>query len=121
MGDRANVKFIEQDGTSLFLYTHWRGSDLPEIIQSALSHKQRWDDEQYLARIIFCEMIKGDESGHSGFGISTYCGDGDDKILEINVSNQQVGINENLYSFNDYVKLKLSGNRGWSVLRGCRK
>ena len=60
MGDRGNI--IVKDGNSeVYLYTHWTGSDLPDVLRSALKRgKSRWNDGPYLARIIFCEIVKGE-------------------------------------------------------------
>jgi len=89
MGDRGNI--IVKDGKSeVFLYSHWTGSDLPEVLKSALKRgKGRWDDGQYLARIIFCEMVKGNEMDETGFGISSIIGDGGTDIT-VNVDDQTV-------------------------------
>ena len=90
MGDRGNV-ILKTDGeATLYLYTHWRGSDLPQIIASALNRgKSCWDDPIYLPRIIFCEMVKGNEMTETGFGISTYQGDGGTDIT-VDLSKQTV-------------------------------
>lgn len=89
MGDRGNI--IVKDGESkVYLYTHWTGSELPEVLKSALRRgKSRWDDGQYLARIIFCEMVKGQEMDETGFGISSTIGDGGTDIT-VNVDDQKV-------------------------------
>ena len=89
MGDRGNI--IVKDGESkVFLYTHWSGSDLPDTIKAALKRgTDRWTDGQYLARILFCEMIGGDIASTTGFGISSVIGDGGTDIL-INVDDQTV-------------------------------
>ena len=92
MGDRANVKVVDGAST-VFLYTHWGGSELPETLQRVLARRLRWDDGQYLSRIIFCEMVKGHEDGETGFGISSNCGDGDERILTVDVRKQKVFIN----------------------------
>ena len=70
MGDRGNIE-IKQPGAddSLFLYTHWRGSSVCEILADALAKGGRWSDPSYLTRIIFQEMI-GDDDTTTGFGIS---------------------------------------------------
>jgi len=103
MGDRANVKVKDGDD-AVFLYTHWHGSDLPTILQAALRRgKGRWDDEQYLARIIFCEMIKDDVMGETGFGISAHVGDGADRVLT--VAGEQVTTGDKSWSFKQYVEL----------------
>ena len=81
MGDRANVQIVQQGGGVVNFYTHWSGYRLPEIVRLALAHKQRWDDGDYLGRIVFCEMLKAqgkdalDET--TGFGIGNSMGDND--------------------------------------------
>jgi hypothetical protein len=61
VGDRANV--VVQQGvkvSEVFLYTHWGGLELPAVVTKALQDGQRrWDDAQYLARMVFCRMICG--------------------------------------------------------------
>lgn len=87
MGDRANVRVA---GT--YLYSHWGGSDLPEIVRKALTRgESRWQDDAYLARIIFCDMVVGSERDLTGYGISAEIGDGGDRILVIDTDKQAVG------------------------------
>lgn len=75
MGDRANV-VVQQEGFSeVFLYTHWDGWNLPQLVQTALRRHERWTDPQYLGRIVFCTMVKGHEDGETGYGISSQIGD----------------------------------------------
>ena len=105
MGDRANV--IVQDGDEqVCLYTHWAGTELPQTLRDALERgRERWNDAQYLARIIFCEMVKGCEMETTGFGISQTPGDGAGRILYVNVDAQTVSVNrDSAISFDDYVK-----------------
>ena len=91
MGDRANVYVHHGERPGVYLYTHWDGSELPAIVVNALHRgKGRWDDDQYLARIIFCEMIKNDVDGETGYGISAECGDGDDRIVDVDTATQQI-------------------------------
>jgi hypothetical protein len=58
MGDRANVYVHDGVEPGVYLYTHWHGSDLPEVVKVALAKQWRWKDSAYLGRVIFCEMIK---------------------------------------------------------------
>ena len=79
MGDRGNI--IVKDGDStVYLYTHWTGSDLPETLKGSLKRTKnggRLNDGSYLARIIFWDMIKDQHPEEtSGFGISSTRGDG---------------------------------------------
>jgi hypothetical protein len=93
MGDRANVKIRNQNG-SVFLYTHWDGSELPDKLQRALKRHQRWDDSAYLTRIIFCEMVRDDIDGETGFGISTNRTMDDRPILIVDCSSQRVAVGD---------------------------
>jgi hypothetical protein len=105
MGDRANIHIKEDvDDIGVYLYTHWRGSDLPEILKDALEKRWRWDDAPYLTRIIFDEMSNGNQGNETGFGISTMLGDGDDRIIKIIVDEQLIKINGRTWTFDEYIK-----------------
>jgi hypothetical protein len=70
MGDRANIHIIETEGAGIYFYTHWTGYKLPQTLQVALARgKDRWNDETYLNRIIFSEMIKNNVLDETGFGL----------------------------------------------------
>lgn len=76
MGDRGNIEIAqpstkpEGGETSIFLYTHWGGSELCQNLASALEKgRGRWEDPAYMTRIIFNEL-QGDDRGTTGFGIS---------------------------------------------------
>lgn len=105
MGDRANVKVVAGD-SEVFLYTHWNGTELPTIVQNALDRGQRWDDHSYLARIIFCEMVKDEVDGETGFGISSVVGDGDNRIITVNVDKQTVSYSGGDYTFRSFLDVK---------------
>lgn len=107
MGDRGNIK-VTNDVQHVYLYTHWSGSDLPTTVQTALRKRQRWDDEQYLARILFCQLVRKDDwEGETGYGIGTVIGDGEDKVVEVDVGNQMVTCNfphfTKAYTFEEFV------------------
>jgi len=68
MGTRAQV-FIKDTG--VYLYQHYDGYNLYETVVAALKKKMRWDDPEYLARIIFDEMTKDYRGEEAGFGIGT--------------------------------------------------
>lgn len=89
MGDRANI-VIESNGGRVYLYTHWYGHEMPAIAQDALRRKQRWGDAPYLARIVFCRMVRGQEGDETGFGISLRTCDNEHPICVINVDSQTV-------------------------------
>jgi len=90
MGDRANIKVT--GAGDVYLYTHWNGEELPQILKQALIRgRDRWGDPSYLARIIFCEMVNGQEKDTTGYGISGECGDGGDRILTVDTDKMTVG------------------------------
>ena len=107
MGDRGNIRMIERDGKDIVFYTHWSGFDLFDMLKRALKRGiDRWDDESYLARIIFCEMIMDDVDGTRNFGISTYVQDNEYPIFCVNSSEQKVYIkNGDEWRFEDFVEL----------------
>lgn len=84
MGDRANV-VVQDRGARVYLYTHGRGSELPETLRRALVlGKGLWNDGSYLARIIFCAMVRGSEMDTTGFGISASLEDNEYPLLVVN-------------------------------------
>lgn len=97
MGDRANIIIKQHNGeaeSELWLYTHWSGADLPEILQTAMRRKIRWSDEAYLARVILCEMIRvsGELDGETGIGITTYETDSSYPFLVVDAKKQEISI-----------------------------
>lgn len=103
MGDRGNIVVLQQgyskDGKidgfdQVWFYSHWGGSGLPEDLRNTLARKERWDDDVYLARMIFCEMVSNGDNlkGSTGLGISCRITDNEHKILVVDVPNQKVGI-----------------------------
>lgn len=68
MGCRGQIA-IEQEEGDIYLYTHWRGDEIEDIVRKALKRgHERWDDPEYLARIVFDEMVNGDKDT-TGYGI----------------------------------------------------
>ena len=114
MGDRGNIFMKEDmDDSGVYLYTHWRGSELPKLLQTALQKKARWNDGPYLARIIFDVMTEGYHGEEAGFGISCFLEDGDDKIIIVDVDKwgrrkpKVILPDGREFTFDEYIKLKL--------------
>jgi hypothetical protein len=98
MGDRGNICVRQRSypgelPAHVWLYAHSGGRDLPVTLRTALRRKQRWDDETYLARIIFCMML-GSASDLSGFGISTRMTDNQCPILLVDCRKKTVSVCE---------------------------
>jgi hypothetical protein len=92
MGNRGNIVMHYEDGNKIYFYSHWGGDQetLKAVITNALQRsKDRWEDEPYLSRIIFSEMIKNDINGTTGYGITPYITDGIATIV-IDLKNQTV-------------------------------
>ena len=119
MGDRANIVMVQhpwggKPQSLIYFYSHWGGSGLPKVLQSALIRgKGRWDDEPYLARIIFSEMIRDSVEDDTGFGISTYQADNEHPLLVVNSETKTVSVADaktpedthSSVSFSRYVEL----------------
>jgi len=108
MGDRANIVIEpEGEGSSIYLYSHWGGTDLPETLRRALQRgRDRWDDKPYLTRIIFCEMVKdsgGDLNTLTGLGIDICECDNEHPLIIVNTDSQMVLIAGQHWSFESYV------------------
>ncbi len=103
MGDRGNIVIEGVDKVAeLYLYTHWSGSNLPQIVSRGLvKGKQRWGDEPYLNRVLFQTMI-GKDDGLTGYGISAHEGDGGTEVY-ICHDSQTVRYNETSYSFSEFI------------------
>lgn len=69
MGDRAMCEIKTSEG-SLFVYTHWCGSVLPEMAAAAVkAAKGRLDGDPYGVRIIVDQLTKPGRDETTGFGI----------------------------------------------------
>ena len=113
MGDRGNIFITKNESTldgdlGIYLYTHWNGYRIKQTLQTALKRQQRWDDEAYLNRIIFCEMVKGFEEAETGYGISLEMQDNNNDIVNILTDPQEVRIGEEKWSFAEFIELSLS-------------
>jgi hypothetical protein len=65
----GQVEVISATG-KVYLYTHTGARELVQHVHTALSLKENWKDADYLARMLFCEMTRGQEmSGSKGYGI----------------------------------------------------
>jgi hypothetical protein len=67
---RQWMELIRQhNGQGVWLYSHWGGWSLPTVLQRALRFGVRWDDPEYLARIVFDSMTAGSTDKECGYGI----------------------------------------------------
>lgn len=100
MSTRSQVKLISNDfSTPIFLYQHYDGYALYKIVNNAISRQTRWNDPEYLARIIFSEMlINGGNDEHpfrglfdsTGYGIGTEQHGDIEYLVEVDIEMQTV-------------------------------
>ena len=112
MGDRAQVRIVankdKEYNHDVWLYTHWRGTELVEVVSRAMSREVRWWDAEYLTRIIFSGMVKNDIDGETGYGIGNHQHGDVYRVITIDIDKQQVtvdgwrGIPDETYSFEDF-------------------
>lgn len=106
MGDRANVYIHEGDKPGVYVYTHWYGTELPDLVTAALetpNAKSRADDYPYLTRILIEDLLTRTSSlgEATGWGVSTEVGDGDGRIVDVNVSFRN-GVTVTYEGYDDY-------------------
>lgn len=97
MGDRGNIYFRDdvKRNHGVYLYSHWGGYGLPKLLQSAIRRAERagrLNDPAYFCRIVFCEMVKDDITGSTGYGISATITDNEHDILVVDTETQTVGV-----------------------------
>jgi hypothetical protein len=115
MGCRGQVKIsMGENEPAVFLYTHYDAYRLGKIVQTALKKRQRWDDDEYLARIIFDEMTKDCYNKETGFGIGTSQHADIECLVEIN--GQIIVIDRSMCSgkrgepqtFDEFIEMEIS-------------
>lgn len=103
LGTPATINLECNEGT-IHIYQHWDGYDIAKTVANALDRgRSRWDDDEYLNRIIFSEVIKDDIDGETGYGlgIGHYS---ESYQVDISHGNQRVAYDGEEYSFEEFVK-----------------
>lgn len=77
----------------IYLYTHDHAARLTNDVYSALVAGQRWDDADYLAKIIFCHMVPLEcWEQDRGYGIGTQLYVDINLLITVDTVKQQVTI-----------------------------
>ena len=118
MGDRAQVRFIynNEAKTEIYFYTHWTGYLLAKDVQNAIKRGQdRWNDTEYLARIIFSEMIQRGVLDTCGYGIGVNTHDDlQHDIITVDCNTQKVIVpGFGSWDFKTYAELDESYTEGY--------
>lgn len=98
MGARAQVHIKD---TGVYLYTHWGSGRLESDVRTALAKKRRWDDSEYLTRIIF-DVMKGNDHGETGFGISTSKHEDIELLITIDCDTELISVEDMYDSTRNY-------------------
>ena len=92
MGMRRNIALNYGGPRRIYLYTHWGAEHLEDTLRDALVRgRSRWADPEYLARIIFSEMIKDEVLDTTGYGLAPHVMDDEFPTIEVDLRNQAVG------------------------------
>jgi hypothetical protein len=111
MGSRGQVCIKESHNSNgVWLYTHWGADELILTVQRALKKQWRWGDDEYLARIIFDEMVAGEHGEETGFGIGLSQHADVWRVIEVDCKTQQVTIRDHgetprYYPFKQFVDI----------------
>jgi len=97
MGDRRMAEIKTEDG-SLYVYTHWHGSQLPAMARAAAKAAAcRLGDESYWVRIVVDQLCKDGRDQDTGFGLmlkpnheDSYNGDSPSVILDAKTGKVKV-------------------------------
>lgn len=115
MGDRGQVKVLPAHENEyedpVFLYTHGRAHELADKVREAVARgSSRWSDYEYLARVIFCEMVRDDLEGTTNYGIGTHEHGDVWRVVEVDCAEEEVrvidhGTVEERYNFSEAARL----------------
>ena len=110
MSTRAQVKIIsKEDKYKIYLYQHYDGYDLINTVKKAISLNLRWNDPEYLTRIIFSHMIANDVYGEYGYGIGLYEHGDITYLVVVDIDKQIIMHQEVNRTYNaDYTNSKVS-------------
>lgn len=90
--DSGQVEVISPYGR-IYLYTHDHAARLTNDVYSALVGGQRWDDADYLAKIIFCHMVPIEcWQDDKGYGIGTQLYADVNLLITVDTVKQMVSI-----------------------------
>jgi len=92
MGDRVQAHIIRDKYHDIWLYGHWMGNGIIGAVRQTLAKHKRWDTPCYLTRMIFCEMVKGEEESEYGFGICNAQHGDVHRVIEVDCAKETVSI-----------------------------
>ena len=98
----GQVEIISPFGR-VYLYTHDTSRNLLSNVYNVLSVEKRWDDPDYLARMIFCEMIPQEFwNSDSGFGIGTQLYVDTELLISLDTVAQKITVSSGMHEFENF-------------------
>lgn len=100
--DSGQIEIISPFGR-VYLYTHSDAKSLLTIVHNTLSLKVRWDDPDYLSRMLFCEMIP-EKFWHSntGYGIGTQLYADVELLISVDTVTQKITLSSGSHEFSNF-------------------
>lgn len=90
--DSAQVEVVSPYGR-IYLYTHDHAPRITNDVYSALVAHKRWDDADYLAKMIFCHMVPIEcWQDDKGYGIGTQMYADINLLVTVDTVKQEVTI-----------------------------
>ena len=91
MSDPGNLGFLTLGSTSsIWLYTHWEGANLPTLARLAITAAQpRWGDPAYATRIALA-AVAADYTAPDGWGVDTEPGENEHRALLIDWEDRTI-------------------------------
>ena len=85
----------------VYLYSHNTANELVSVVSDVLSRRLRWDDPDYLSKMLFCRMIpKNKWDDELGFGIGTQLYRDVNMLISLDTVHQTIRISS---AFETYV------------------
>lgn len=114
---------------TLYLYAHWHGSALPDLLRAALlspESRNRRGDPPYQARILTTQIIHAAKGTleETGWGLSPYFCDSEHPVLVVDLEHSRIslrtaankGDKSRWLSFDEFCALSTLGKLDWQTV-----
>jgi len=103
MGCRGQVcvKMWDND-PDVYLCTHYTAHNLPDLVRQVILDGRRIEDNSYLARIIFCQMVQSHLFDDRGFGIDTCLYTDIQVLVTVDPDKKKVVVDRTMYDGDVY-------------------
>lgn len=100
--DSGQIEIISPYGR-IYLYSHDRARNLLANVHNVLSKEIRWDDPDYLSRMIFCEIVPEEYwYNDEGFGIGTQLYADTEILISLDTVKETITVSSALHEFENF-------------------